>query len=64
MSKMKHSHEKPVKKIAFITAWLVEDPEAYKGKTNTDIEKEILKEIGPIPYVARIEKVTVIHCQQ
>jgi hypothetical protein len=36
---------------------LIENPEAYKGKTNADIEKEILKDIGPIPYVARIEKV-------
>jgi hypothetical protein len=49
-----------MKKLALITAWLVEDPEAYRDKTNTDIEKEILKEIGPIPYVARIEKVTVL----
>jgi hypothetical protein len=52
-----------VKKIVFITAMLVKDPEAYKGKTNADIEKEILEEIGPIPYVARIEKVTVLDCQ-
>jgi hypothetical protein len=51
---------KKMKKIAFIYASLVEDPEAYKGKTNTDIEKEILHDMGPIPYVARIEKVTVL----
>ena len=56
------SRTKPMKKIVFITAWLVEDPEAYKNKTNADIEKEILQEIGPIPYVARIEKVTVVDC--
>jgi hypothetical protein len=49
-----------VKKIAFIYVRLVEDPEAYKGKTNADIEKEILEDIGPIPYVARIEKITVL----
>ena len=54
------SRIKPMKKIVFITAWLVEDPEAYKNKTNADIEKEILQEIGPIPYVARIEKVTIV----
>ncbi len=54
------SRIKPKKKIVFITAWLVEDPEAYKNKTNADIEKEILQEIGPIPYVARIEKVTIV----
>jgi len=62
MSKMKLLHEKPVKKIAFITAWLVETPEAYKGKTNVDIEKEILEETDQIPYVARIEKVKVLDC--
>ena len=31
----------------------------YKGKTNSDIEKEILEEIGSIPYAASVEKVTV-----
>jgi len=49
-----------VKKIALIAARLVEDPEAYRGKSNTDIEKEIMEETLTIPYVARIEKVTVI----
>jgi hypothetical protein len=49
-----------IKKIVFIYALLIENSEAYKGKTNADIEKEILKDIGPIPYVARIEKVTVL----
>jgi hypothetical protein len=53
-----------MKKLALITAWLVEEPEAYQGKTNADIEKEILeemaKELGAIPYIARIEKVTVL----
>jgi len=57
---MKHPF---MKKIAFITAWLVDDLEAYKDKTNPDIEKEILEEIGLIPYVARIEKVTVLDCR-
>jgi len=56
MSKYAHA----IKKVAFITAILIEDPEPYEGKTNADIEKEILEEIGPIPYVAKIEKVTVI----
>jgi len=49
-----------MKKIALITVWLVENPEAYEGKTNTDIEREILKDIGTIPYAAQIEKVTVL----
>jgi hypothetical protein len=51
---------KPVKKIVFITARLVDDPEAYRNKTNADIEKEILQEISSLPYVVQIEKVTVV----
>ena len=52
-----------MKKVVFICARLLEDPEPYQGKTNADIEKEILEEIGPIPYVTRIEKVTVLDCE-
>ncbi|MBT0160925.1 hypothetical protein G4O51_13175 [Candidatus Bathyarchaeota archaeon A05DMB-2] len=52
-----------IKKVAVIHARLVENPEAYEGKTNADIEKEILAEIGIIPYVAQIEKVTVLDRQ-
>jgi len=52
-----------VKKVAVIHVRLVENPEAYEGKTNADIEKEILAEMGIIPYVARIEKVTVLDRQ-
>ena len=63
MPKMKYSRKKTAKKIVFITAWLVENPEAYKEKANADIEKEILEEVSLIPYVARIEKVTVLDCQ-
>lgn len=51
-----------MKKVLFIYAMLIDDPEAYEGKTNADIEKEILEEIGNIPYVAQIEKVTVLDC--
>ena len=51
-----------VKKVMFIVARLVPDPEAYEGKTNQDVEKEILAEKPVIPYVARIEKVTVLDC--
>jgi hypothetical protein len=36
------------------------DDEAYEGKTNSDIGKEILENIGSIPCVAKIEKVTVL----
>jgi len=64
MSRRQYSREQAMKKMVFITAMLVEDPEAYKGKTDADIEREILEEIGSIPYVARIEKVTVLDCQQ
>lgn len=49
-------------KMVFITAWLVNDPDAYKDKTDAEIEREIMDEIGPIPYVARLEKATVLNC--
>lgn len=51
-----------MKKVMFIVARLVEDPSAYEGKTNRDVEKEILEEVPVIPYVAKIEKVTVLDC--
>lgn len=51
-----------MKKVMFIVARLVPDPEAYAGKTNADVEKEILEEKPVIPYVAEIEKVTVLDC--
>lgn len=35
--------EEVVRKLALILVWLVEDPEAYEGKTNADVEKEILE---------------------
>jgi len=60
MSKTRRKYAHTIKKIVFITAILIEDPEPYEDKTNANIEKEILEEIGPIPYVAKIEKVTVI----
>jgi hypothetical protein len=63
MAKRKHSPEHVVKKMVFITAKLIQDREAYKGKRNADIENEISEEIGIIPYVARIEKVTVLDCR-
>jgi len=49
-----------VRKLALIMVWLVENPEAYEGKTNAGIEKEILEETEIIPYAARIEKVNVL----
>ncbi len=51
---------KKTKKIAIITARLIETPQAYENKTNSDIEKEITENIPTIPYVAEIEKVTVL----
>lgn len=49
-----------VRKLAVILAWMVETSEAYEGKTNADVEKEILDEMPVIPYVADVEKVTVV----
>ena len=48
-----------MKKRAIIIVRLVPTPEAYEGKTNRDIEREILEEAPIIPYAASIEKVTV-----
>jgi len=42
-----------IKKLALVVAWLIDDPQAHKGKTNTHIENEILKEAPTIPYVAK-----------
>lgn len=53
-----------MKKIVFITAHLVPDPDVYRDKSNEDVEKEILKEMPIIPYVAKIEKVTVLDCEE
>jgi len=52
-----------LKKMMFIVARLIETPEAYEGKGNADVEKEILDEMPVIPYVARIEKVTVLDAE-
>lgn len=52
-----------MKKVMFIVAHLVPDPEAYEGKSNADVEKKIRKELPVIPYVARIEKVTVLDAE-
>jgi hypothetical protein len=60
MSKARRKYAHAIKKVAFITVILIEDPEPYEGKITADIEKEILEEIGPIPYAAKIEKVTVL----
>ena len=46
-------------KRAIIMVRLIPTPEAYEGKTNRDIEREILEEASTIPYAASIEKVTV-----
>ena len=49
-----------MKKIVFITAHLIPEAEAYENKTNEDVEKEILNKMPNIPYVTKIEKVTVL----
>jgi hypothetical protein len=46
-----------VEKRTIIVCRLVPTHEAYEGKSNADVEKEILSEMPVIPYVARIEKV-------
>jgi hypothetical protein len=51
-----------VVKYAVMVGRLVPTPEAYQGKTNEDVEREILAEEPVIPYVVRMEKVTVFDC--
>ena len=55
------SNEKShVKKTVIIIARLVEDPSAYARKLKRDVEEEILKAMGAVPYVARVVKATVL----
>lgn len=49
-----------MRKLAVIVAWLIPESEAYEGKSNADIEREILEDEPAIPYVMRVEKVTVL----
>jgi hypothetical protein len=56
---LKYREVRIMKKKAIITVRLIPTPEAYEGKTNRDIEREILEEAPIIPYAASIEKVTV-----
>lgn len=44
----------------YLTRAFVKDEKAYKGKTNRDLEKDILVEMPAIPYVAQIENVTAL----
>ncbi len=49
-----------MRKLAFIVAWLVPESAAYEGRSNADIEREILEDEPAIPYVMRGEKVTIL----
>ena len=53
-----------VKKMVFIVAWLEEDPEAYEGITNADVEKGLMEDAQDLPYVAKVEKVTVLDMEE
>ena len=53
-----------VKKLVFIVAWLLEDPEAYEGVTNADVEAGLSGEVEGLAYVARVEKVTVLDVEE
>lgn len=54
------SNENSHVKMAVIVAMLVEDPSAYARKPKRDVEEEILKAMGDVPYVARVVKATVL----
>jgi len=60
MNEVEFNDERPVKKMVFIVARLLEDPSAYKGKLKKDVEEEILEAMGAVPYVARVMKATVL----
>ena len=49
-----------MKKIVFIVAFLTENPEAYRGVTNADVENGLREEVRGLPYVATVEKVTIL----
>lgn len=49
-----------MKKVVFIVAFLTEDPEAYEDVTNADVEKGLMEDARLLPYVAKVEKVTVL----
>ena len=53
-----------MKKLVFVVVWLVEDPEAYRGVTNADVERGLMEEAQGLPYVARVEKVTVLDVEE
>ena len=50
--------------MVFIVAWLVEDPEAYEGVTNADVEKGLMEKVQGLPYVAKVEKGTVLDVEE
>jgi len=49
-----------VEKRTIIVCRLVSTPEAYEGKTNRDVEKDIVDEMPIVPYATRIDKVLVL----
>jgi hypothetical protein len=51
-----------MEKRVIIVCRLVPTPEAYEGKSNADVEKEIQAEKPTIPYLAGIQKGTVLGC--
>jgi hypothetical protein len=56
MSTKKVSEVSRIEKRAIIIVRLVPTPEAYEGKSNADVAKEIQAQKPAIPYVARIER--------
>jgi len=58
---LKCTELRTMNKRAIIIVHLVPNQEAYEGKSNGDIEKEVLEEAPTIPYVAEIERVSVFN---
>lgn len=49
-----------MRKMVFIVAWLKSDPEAYEGVSDANVEKGHAEKVEGLPYVAKVEKVTVM----
>ncbi len=52
-----------MRKMVFIVAWLTEDPAAYEGITDADVENGLKEEVEGLFYVAKVEKVTVLNVE-
>ena len=53
-----------MRKMVFIVAWLMEEIEAHHDVTTADLEEGLMKEVQDLPYVAQVEKVTILDVEE